>query len=535
MESSARRIVFVMLLTLSCTMKCLNTTAQPTITTTTITTQPTQPTTTRQPTQLTTTTTTTTTSTTITTYSITNNNNNNDDNTNNIKCIMYPLEPFAYKSQGHHRGIINVMFTIAENKCGGKVDVDYIDLKDRRTFIDTIHNAGKYPYGAGDLANVSDQDSVIWVPYDYDLKLADTTFHLERDIENIQILSSKKIVIVMPQHQISLAKKLGRGIMNCGIPLTLCILTTFVIGIYFWILERPFNEELSNPVTGPGTAIYWSFVTMTTVGYGDVAPKNFFGRSLAVVWMFLGMIISSILTATLSESTSGIEGLQIAEKLVAVLENSYEKGFVKTDYKGIPISFASYDEMIKAVREEKVFAAALPYEVASQMQESIVNRTMENVLSIVYSLYGSARYFIFVSKEYSQSSNGRCMFDSQRIAEAAEYFERKITFQTLYHGSLEVQMVESFLFLFLYVLLGAGILLGILLVFVLPKGKCQKMKTGKSEVASFASVEQKIDEKIGELSKLIDTLNNIKKNGSYNNNGDSQGRKKNQPGNEFLF
>ena len=421
------------------------------------------------------------------------------------------------------------MFTIAENKCGGKVDVDYIDLKDRRTFIDTIHNAGKYPYGAGDLANVSDQDSVIWVPYDYDLKLADTTFHLERDIENIQILSSKKIVIVMPQHQISLAKKLGRGIMNCGIPLTLCILTTFVIGIYFWILERPFNEELSNPVTGPGTAIYWSFVTMTTVGYGDVAPKTFCGRSLAVVWMFLGMIISSILTATLSESTSGIEGLQMAEKLIAVLENSYEKFIVEKDYKGIPVSFASYDEMIKAVREEKVFAAAIPYEVASFMQESIVNRTMENVLSIVYSFPGRVKYLMFASKKFSQSVYGRCLFGRDNIIkEAAEFFEREITFKTTHYGSLGIDMVTNTFFQTFYVLLGVGILLGILLVFVLPKGKCQKMKTGNSEIASFTIVEQKVHEKIGELSKLIDTLNNIKKNGSYNDRGDSQGWKKNQ-------
>lgn len=47
-------------------------------------------------------------------------------------------------------------------------------------------------------------------------------------------------------------------------------------------------------------AIWWSIVTMTTVGYGDIAPVTFGGRVIAFVLMFFGIGVLAALTASIA-------------------------------------------------------------------------------------------------------------------------------------------------------------------------------------------------------------------------------------------
>ncbi len=49
-----------------------------------------------------------------------------------------------------------------------------------------------------------------------------------------------------------------------------------------------------------GDAIWWSFVTLTTVGYGDFYPVTGWGRTVAVLLMCGGVAIVGVVTATLA-------------------------------------------------------------------------------------------------------------------------------------------------------------------------------------------------------------------------------------------
>lgn len=86
-------------------------------------------------------------------------------------------------------------------------------------------------------------------------------------------------------------------------PLTIVTSVTvvllFVAGFIVWAVEKKRNPENfgGHPVTGIGQGIWWAAATMTTVGYGDIAPRTFVGRTIAVIWMLVGIVIVSLFTA----------------------------------------------------------------------------------------------------------------------------------------------------------------------------------------------------------------------------------------------
>ncbi len=83
---------------------------------------------------------------------------------------------------------------------------------------------------------------------------------------------------------------------------TILILVT-ILGTAMYLIEGEENGFSSIPV-----AVYWSIVTMTTVGYGDLAPQTVPGKALASIVMILGYSIiavpTGIVTAGLVESSA---------------------------------------------------------------------------------------------------------------------------------------------------------------------------------------------------------------------------------------
>lgn len=79
-------------------------------------------------------------------------------------------------------------------------------------------------------------------------------------------------------------------------------LVLFVSGFLVWFFERIKNPEQfgGSPARGIGHGFWWAAVTMTTVGYGDKAPKTFGGRMVALVWMFASLVIISGFTAAIT-------------------------------------------------------------------------------------------------------------------------------------------------------------------------------------------------------------------------------------------
>lgn len=101
--------------------------------------------------------------------------------------------------------------------------------------------------------------------------------------------------------------------------------------------------EAANPhFNGFGDAVWWVLVTISTVGYGDKVPLTPIGKTMAVIIMFFGVALLSIVTATVSsifvtrkiKEGKGLQEIKLsnhillcgwnnqAEKIITTIENS---------------------------------------------------------------------------------------------------------------------------------------------------------------------------------------------------------------------
>jgi len=68
-----------------------------------------------------------------------------------------------------------------------------------------------------------------------------------------------------------------------------------IVGSAMYLIEGPENGFTNIP-----QAVYWAIVTLTTVGYGDLAPQTVVGKFLASVVMILGYAIIAVPTGIVS-------------------------------------------------------------------------------------------------------------------------------------------------------------------------------------------------------------------------------------------
>jgi len=93
------------------------------------------------------------------------------------------------------------------------------------------------------------------------------------------------------------------------------LILSVIMGTVMYIVEGDESGFTSIP-----KSIYWTIVTLTTVGYGDIAPQSNLGQFLATVIMILGYGIIAVPT--------GIVTAEFARNRNNHKENDDEKGFL---------------------------------------------------------------------------------------------------------------------------------------------------------------------------------------------------------------
>ena len=122
-------------------------------------------------------------------------------------------------------------------------------------------------------------------------------------------------------------KRLVRGLQT-GRVLPALFVTMIGLIFAFAAIMRVADSE-SFPTYG--TALWWSVSTVTTVGYGDVVPKQPFGRLVAGALMVLGFAFLSLVTGTIAsalvsrytadkEGSLRVDAIDRLERRIAELE-----------------------------------------------------------------------------------------------------------------------------------------------------------------------------------------------------------------------
>lgn len=100
-------------------------------------------------------------------------------------------------------------------------------------------------------------------------------------------------------HYVGEARTLVRALRASRPKITVFLVTVLIVvvivGALMYLIEGEESGFSSIPVS-----MYWAIVTLTTVGYGDIAPRTVPGRALASLLMILGYGIIAVPTGIVS-------------------------------------------------------------------------------------------------------------------------------------------------------------------------------------------------------------------------------------------
>ena len=147
--------------------------------------------------------------------------------------------------------------------------------------------------------------------------------------------------------------------------LIILILMVAISGFIGWVLETWVNKE-EFPRTflvGWFEGFWWSFVSVTTLGYGDKTPKTVAARLFSIVWILIGMTTFSMLTGKLtfeiSEANSPLPPELAGAKIGALRHRTYDALLIATRG-GILIDIKKEDDiagiftMVQLLRNKEI-------------------------------------------------------------------------------------------------------------------------------------------------------------------------------------
>ena len=101
----------------------------------------------------------------------------------------------------------------------------------------------------------------------------------------------------------------------------LCNLVVAASSIIFYLLEHIPNSRVNHFID----AVWWSFSTITTVGYGDITPVTFWGKILGITLMIVGTGLFVSYTALFANAMLGKEFSRLGKRVKAIQTDLHEE------------------------------------------------------------------------------------------------------------------------------------------------------------------------------------------------------------------
>lgn len=153
--------------------------------------------------------------------------------------------------------------------------------------------------------------------------------------------------------------------MKLLVALIIFIFILSCVGTLLWLAERKRNSDQfpPTPTRGIANGMWCAIVTMSTTGYGDIAPRTSAGRIIAGSWMVISIIFATSMVAGIA-STLTLTGMshsiiskadQLNNKKIAVTSGSPASEFI-AEYGGKEIPMANIEEGFQLLKSKKADA-----------------------------------------------------------------------------------------------------------------------------------------------------------------------------------
>jgi len=163
---------------------------------------------------------------------------------------------------------------------------------------------------------------------------------------------------------------------------------------------------------------------MTTVGYGDKTPKTLGGRAISLVWMFLGIILISTITASIT-STLTVKKLELTSEEISsykkhkigTVSNSATERWLKDNFYYNIKSYHTFENLVDGLRNDEIDIVAYDEPV---LRYKILNDDKKE-FELVKVKYNLSMYAFGFNKQLNSAKKQRFSLKLLEIIESSEW------------------------------------------------------------------------------------------------------------------
>lgn len=127
------------------------------------------------------------------------------------------------------------------------------------------------------------------------------------DVQYIIALRTARLLVMLVMY-VTLLDSILAALSKNRLGVTLVV--SFFIVLIAGILISGFDPAVKSPIEG----IWWAWVTVTTVGYGDIVPSSLLGKLIGGVLILMGVGLFTMLTASFSAFIISRESAELESK-----------------------------------------------------------------------------------------------------------------------------------------------------------------------------------------------------------------------------
>ena len=177
------------------------------------------------------------------------------------------------------------------------------------------------------------------------------------------------------------------------------LLVIILCGSIGYLLEHAAQPDKFESIPG---AIYWSVITLSSVGYGDISPITPLGRFITSLMALLGIALVAIPSGILSAAFTDqlrIERESIGGKIAAMMEDDNidegEKALLEADARRLHITDLELNQMIKSAQRSRL----MDKDIKAEFNLNAASADAELAFEQFRSLVSQMKQVVFVSEK----------------------------------------------------------------------------------------------------------------------------------------